>query len=114
MDNITIGENVVINGTTYKRNAVLAMGWGKYGFVFRKILLVIFENVRNPIFLVELFDIVEFHCPSHSYCVTPRNPAISRLCTIEDICDYHTLDTYSRNEKNYIRLHYHILGGVSL
>lgn len=30
----------------------------------------------------------------------------------EDICDYHPLDMYSRNEKDYIRLHYHILGGV--
>lgn len=42
MDNITIGESVVINGMTYKRNSVLVMGWGKYGFVSGKILFVIF------------------------------------------------------------------------
>ncbi|KAK4037887.1 hypothetical protein OUZ56_029913 [Daphnia magna] len=44
----------------------------------------------------------------------PRAPAISRLCTIKDICDYHPLDMYTRNEKHFIRLHYHILCGASL
>ncbi|KZS09759.1 Uncharacterized protein APZ42_025933 [Daphnia magna] len=114
MDNITIGESVVINGTTYKRNSVLVMGWGKYGLVFGKILCVFFEKERDPIFLVQLFDTVEFHSPSHSYFVMPRAPAISRLCTIKDICDYHPLDIYTRNEKHFIRLHNHILCGASL
>jgi hypothetical protein len=90
------------------------MGWGKYGFVFGKILFIIFESVKDQIFIVQLVVTVKFHSPLHRYFLMPKAPAISRLYTIKVICDYHPLDMYTRNEKYFIRLHYHTLYGASL
>ena len=114
MDIITIGENVVVNGTNYKKNTALLMGWEDFGFVFGLISFVIFESKGKPIFLVKLFDAVEFYSPLHSYCVKPRNPLSTGLCTTENLCDHRPLDMYLRNGKYFIRLQYHVFGGVKL
>ena len=107
-------DSVVVNGTNYRSDTMVFLGYGDYGYLFGRIEFVISENAEKPLLLTTLFETTEFDCRCHCFNVKPIIPTQLRLCTIHDLLDPLPLDLVTVHGGCSVRLHYHILSNMSI
>jgi hypothetical protein len=99
--NITVSKKITINGVEYSQNVFMLMkpNSPEFTFSFGRIECFICE-LKPPLFLLNMYSILEFDHHSFSYIVTPNlNQRV--IARHEDFFDVFSLDGIADRDGNF-------------
>lgn len=107
LDLISVTDEIVVTGTKYKTGYFVLIEKQDRGYIFGKIEAIICEN-NNPVLLLNEYVTQQFDNHSYSYLISLNSPLSSRLCVVDDLLDFHPLDSLEKNGSLFVRLKYYV------
>ena len=96
-----------MNGALFKiKSFVIIDNKANYGYTFGKIISIVFIHQNNPILVVKDYVTEFFYNHAYVHAIKPCVPSSSRLLKIDDLLDYHLLESLEKGGRETIRLKY--------
>ena len=105
---IDVTDYVIVKGTEYRKGYFVIIEMAERGYLFGKIVTIICDNPNVPILMLNVFITCDFDYHSFSYRVSQKSPSETKFCRIEELIDFHPLDSVRNSTGTFIRLKYKV------
>ncbi len=105
---VRLTDCVTVNGTLFKKSYFVIVERDDQGYAFGNIDTIVCDNPLRPVFLLNLFDTKYFDNHLYCYCIERKLTAETRFCLVENLLDFHPLDSFEKLGESYIRLKYKV------
>lgn len=100
---------VKVNGIHYRPGAFVVLGIDRESYLtFGKIDGVIGDCIREPYFIITIYETLDFVGHLHSYQIVPKKPVEKKIAVLSNFFHYIPLDAVDREGLQFVRLKYYI------
>lgn len=108
-NSVSVFKKLICNGIEYRVGSYVIVRQSEYGYVFGKIVSIIYKSEKSPVFVLNMFDTVEFSYIHHSYSIKEVTPSQLLAFYLHDFLDHTPLDGINKSSLILVRLQYHVI-----